>query len=103
MNLDEYLKKTETGDLDYSNLQVFTNKASLSPIFRLYSSYGEAKKIGFYHAESLDWILSSLQQALQSAGFTQASDLLKTDINASFASFWNKLTIESSLDSATPD
>jgi hypothetical protein len=83
MNLDEYLKKMELGDLDKQNLQAFIRNSSLSKILRLYASYGEAKKTDFYSDESLNWILSSLKKALRLAGFNQASNLLKTDLNAS--------------------
>lgn len=91
MNLDEYIKKIEAGDLDRQSIEQFSQKTSLSNIFRLYSSYGEAKKSHLLSDESLNWILSSLQKALELAGFERASALLDTDINASFASFWQKL------------
>ena len=90
MNLDEYIKKMEAGDLDRNSIQEFSKQESLSRIFRLYSSYVEAKKTHLYGEQSLKWILSSLQTALNLAGFHQASDLLKTDINASFVSFWEE-------------
>ncbi|MDJ0535832.1 MAG: hypothetical protein QNJ70_25650 [Xenococcaceae cyanobacterium MO_207.B15] len=91
MNLDEYITKMEVGELDRKTIEEFSKKASLSRIFRLYSSYGEAKKIHIYGDESLNWILSSLQKALKLSEFHQASDLLNTDINASFACFWQEV------------
>ena len=90
MNLDEYIQKMEAGDLDRDSIQKFSQQASLSRILRLYSSYVEAKKSYLCGEQSLSWILSSLKKALELAGFYQASDLLKTDINASFVSFWEE-------------
>jgi hypothetical protein len=91
VNLDQYLKKFEEGDFGIQKIQKIANNQSISTIIRLYSSYGEAKKTGFYSDTSLNWILSSLQEALNLASFNQASSLLETDINASFSSFWQQL------------
>ena len=88
MNLNQYIEKVEAG---HGGLDEFKFKGSNDlnrRIFRLYISYGEAKKTGFYGQDSLNWILSSLGEALKRAGLTEAYSLLKKDINASFTCFW---------------
>lgn len=90
MNLDEYITKFEQGAFSFQQLQEIAKNRSISTIFRLYGSYGEAKKIGFYDRDSLRWILSSLERELKLAGFEQAASLLIVDVNNSFSSFWNQ-------------
>ena len=90
MNLDEYITKFERGAFSYQELQKIAKNQSISTIFRLYGSYGEAKKIGFYDDDSLRWILSFLERELMLAGFERAASLLKIDINDSFSSFWTQ-------------
>ena len=90
MNLDEYITKFERGAFSIQELHKIANNSSISTIFRLYGSYGEAKKIGFYDDDSLRWILSSLERELKLADFVQAESLLKIDINESFSSFWTQ-------------
>ena len=90
MSLDEYITKFERGDFSFRELQKITNNYSISRIVRLYASYGEAKKIGFYNNDSLRWILSFLEKELKLAGFERAASLLKIDVNDSFASFWHQ-------------
>ncbi len=94
MNLDKCIKQIEAGSFSFKKLQEFTNNELISKIFRLYLAYGEAKKNDLYDRDSLNWILSSLQEALKLGGFEQAYSLLETDIDASFASFWNYRSIE---------
>ena len=88
MNLDEYVTKFEAGAFSIQELQKIAKNNSISTIFRLYCSYGEASKTGFYDNDSLRWIFSSLDKALKLAGFERAASLLKIDINDSFSSFW---------------
>ena len=88
MNLNEYITKFEKGDFNFQELQKIAKHRSINIIFRLYGSYGEAKKIGFYDDDSLRWILSSLERELRLAGFNRAASLLKIDINSSFTSFF---------------
>ena len=88
MNLDEYITKFEGGAFSFQELEKIAKNQSINTIFRLYGSYGEAKKTGFYDRDSLRWILSSLERALKLAGFAQAASLLKIDINDSFSRFW---------------
>ena len=88
MNLDEYITKFEEGAFSFQELEKIAHNQSINTIFRLYGSYGEAKKTGFYDHDSLRWILSSLERALELAGFEQAASLLKIDTNDSFARFW---------------
>ena len=88
MNLDEYITKFEGGAFSFQELEQIAKNQSINNIFRLYGSYGEAKKTGFYDNDSLQWILSSLEKALKLAGFDRAASLLKIDINDSFSRFW---------------
>ncbi len=88
MNLDEYITKFEGGAFSFQELEKIAQNQSINTIFRLYGSYGEAKKTGFYDNDSLRWILSSLERVLKLAGFAQAASLLKIDINDSFSRFW---------------
>lgn len=88
MNLDEYITKFERGAFSFQELEKITDDRSINTIFRLYGSYGEANKTGFYDGDSLSWILSSLEEALKLAGFDRAASLLKIDINESFSQFW---------------
>lgn len=88
MNLNQYIENLEAG---HGGLEEFKVKGSNDlnrRIFRLYLSYGEAKKTGFYEQDSLNWILSTLGEALKREGLTKAYALLKKDINASFTCFW---------------
>ncbi len=88
MNLDEYIKKNELGDFGIQEIKKIANNQSIGTIFRLYTSYGEASKIGIYDDDSLNWILFCLGEELRLAGFERAASLLKTNINESFSSFW---------------
>ena len=88
MNLDEYITKLEKGAFSFQELQKIANSYLISTIFRLYGSYGEAKKTKFYDNDSLKWILDSLERALKLAGCEQAAFWLKIDINNSFSQFW---------------
>ncbi len=90
MNLNEYITKFEQGAFSFQELQKITKNQAISTIFRLYGSYGEAKKVGFYDDNSLRWILSCLERKLKLAGFEQAASLLLIDVNASFSSFWTQ-------------
>ncbi|MDJ0648035.1 MAG: hypothetical protein QNJ60_04955 [Xenococcaceae cyanobacterium MO_188.B19] len=90
MNLDEYITKFERGDFGFQELQKIAKNQSINRIVRLYGSYGEAKKIGFYDHDSLRWILFFLEKELKFAGFERAASLLKIDVNDSFASFWHQ-------------
>ena len=90
MNLDKYITKFERGAFGFPELNKIAKNKSISTIFRLYGSYGTAKKIGFHDDNSLRWILSSLERELKLAGFNQAALLLKIDVNESFASFWTR-------------
>ena len=88
MNLDEYITKFEGGAFSFQELEKIAKNQSINTIFRLYGSYGEAKKTGFYGNDSLKWIRSSLDRELKLAGFDRAASLLKIDINGSFSHFW---------------
>ena len=88
MNLDEYITNFERGAFSIEELEKIAQNQSISTIVRLYGSYGEAKKTGFYDNDSLRWILSSLERALKLAGFAPAASWLKIDINDSFSRFW---------------
>ncbi len=88
MNLNEYITKFERGDFSFQEIEKIAKNRSISVIFRLYGSYGEAKKIGYYDDDSQRWILSSLERELRLAGFNRAPSLLKIDINSSFANFF---------------
>ena len=90
MNLDEYITKFQEGVFNFQELQKITKHKSISTIFRLYGSYGVAKKVGFHDPDSLRWILSYLERTLKLAGFEQAASLLKIDINDSFSHFWTQ-------------
>ncbi len=90
MHLDEYIIKFERGDFSFQDLQKIAKNRSISVIFRLYSSYGESKKVGSYDRDSLRWILSYLERELKLAGFEKAASLLKIDINDSFSKFWTR-------------
>ena len=90
MNLNEYITKYEQGTFSFQELQKIAKNISISTILRLYGSYGEAKKIGFYDRNSLSWILSCLERELKLAGYEQAASLLKIDVNYSFSSFWTQ-------------
>lgn len=90
MNLDEYITKFEGGSFSLQELEKIADNRSINTIFRLYGSYGEANKTGFYDGDSLSWILSSLEKALKLAGFDRAASLLKIDINDSFSQFWTR-------------
>ncbi len=88
MNLDEYIKKNELGEFDIEQIEKFSQNQSIGTILRLYTSYGEASKIGIYNDDSLNWIVSQLEEDLSLAGFERAASLVKTNINESFALFW---------------
>jgi hypothetical protein len=93
MNLDQCIRQIKAGGFSLKKLQEFTNNELISKIFRLYLAYGEAKKNNLYDRDSLNWILSSLQEALKLGGFEQAYSLLETDVNASFANFWKSKSL----------
>ena len=88
MNLDEYINKNELGEFDIEKIEKFSQNQSIGTILRLYTSYGEASKIGIYNDDSLNWIVSRLEKALSLAGFERAASLVKTNINESFSLFW---------------
>ncbi|MDJ0591679.1 MAG: hypothetical protein QNJ72_17065 [Pleurocapsa sp. MO_226.B13] len=90
MNLDEYIIKFEKGAFGFQELQKFAKNRSISTIFRLYASYGVAKKVRFYDRDSLKWILSYLEKMLKLSGLEEAASLLKIDINDSFSDFWTR-------------
>ena len=61
MNLDEYIKKNGLADFGIQEINKITNNQLIGTIFRLYTSYGEASKIGIYDDDySLNWILFCL-------------------------------------------
>lgn len=88
MNLDEYIKKNELGEFDIEQIEKFSQNQSIGTILRLYTSYGERRKRGIYNHNSLNWIVSQLEQDLSLAGFERAASLVKTNINESFSLFW---------------
>lgn len=88
MKLDEYITKFEQGTFSLQEFNKITKNQSINRIFRLYGSYVEAKKIGFYDDDSLKWILFSLQRELELMGFKRAASLAEIDLNASFAAFF---------------
>lgn len=90
MNLDEYITNFEKGNFSFQEIEKFAQNQSIDTIFRLYCSYGESKKIGFYDHDSLRWILSCLKRELEFAGFEQAANLLEIDANASFSCFFSR-------------
>ncbi len=55
MNLDEYIKKNELGEFDIEQIEKFSQNQSIGTILRLYTSHGEASKIGIYNDDSLNW------------------------------------------------
>ncbi len=55
MNLDEYIKKNELGEFDIEQIEKFSQNQSIGTILWLYTSYGEASKIGIYNDDSLNW------------------------------------------------
>ena len=90
MNLDEYIIKSEEGAFSIEEIEKIANNPSISKIFRLYASYGEAQKPELYNHDSLQWILSYLERELKEAGFEKAASLLNIDVNNSFSCFWNQ-------------
>jgi len=48
MNLYEYIKKNGLADFGIQEINKIANNQSISTIFRLDTSYGEASKIGIY-------------------------------------------------------
>ncbi len=101
MNLDEYINKFEKGAFSIQEIEKIVKNPSISKIFRLYASYGEARQPKLYNHDSLEWILSYLERELKEVGFKKAASLLKIDINDSFSCFWNQfqqLNQENSLE-----
>ena len=70
MNLDEYIKKNGLADFGIQEINKIANNQSIGTIFRLYTSYGEASKIGIYDDDdSLNWILFCLDKEWKLASF----------------------------------